>query len=243
MGVPPGKIAVIPNGVDTGRYTPRPRPEALAAELGIAPDELVLGAVTHLTPRKGAHHLVEALGRVSREAPAFKCIILGQTLTPQDEPYAESIRRRIAELGLAGRVILPGYRTDVPDLLNLFDVMVHPSQTENCPRSVIEAQSSGTPVVGFRVGGMPEVVSDGVGGILIDPFDTDAMAEAVLRLLREPSERQRLGAGGRENVLRRFDLSVSLDRTLELLTGLAGVQRRGDGSTTDEAAPREDLRA
>ena len=130
--------------------------------------------------------------------------------------------RRIEELNLAGQVRLLGYRDDVPILLNLLDVLVHPSETENCPRSVLEAQASGVPVVGFRVGGMPEMVADAKTGLLVEPFDTAAMAKAVVRLLTDPDERRRMGQAARQRILRDFDLATNVSRMIDLVTGLGG---------------------
>ena len=219
-GVPREKISVIPNGVDTELYAPRARDEALAAELGVGQDQLVVGAVTHLTPRKGVHHLVEAMAGIAARVAGVKCLIVGGVPTPEDEPFAQAVSRRIQELHLGDKVRLLGYRTDVPALLNLFDVMVHPSESENCPRSTLEAQASGVPVVGFRVGGMPEMVADGVTGVLVEPFDTGAMAEAVIRLLADPAQRQRLGQAGRRRAVRDFDLKTNVGRIIDLLASL-----------------------
>lgn len=233
-GIRREKIDVIPNGVDTRVFAPGPRDPALAEALRVGPEDLVIGSVSHLTARKGVHHLIEAVGKIAAKLPALKCLILGEADVPADREYADGLLRRIAELGLTDRVRILGYRDDVPEMLKVFDVMVLPSETENCPRSVLEAQAAGRPVVGFRVGGMPEVVADGDSGVLIDPFDVVAMADALGRLLSDAPTLAAMGQAGRRRVMERFDLQTNLGRLMDLLVEQADV-----AAGREEAACRE----
>ena len=220
-GVPSEKIRVIRNGVDMKQYSPGPRDEELAAELQINSDEVVIGTIGVLTPRKGVHHLIEVIGRLASTMPNVKCVIVGSTSLPADEVYECDLRQQIRRLGLQQRVIMTGYRSDIPRFLRLFTLLVHPSETENCPRSILETQACQVPVVGFRVGGMPEVIEDGQTGILIEPFDTNAMADTVARLLADRSERIRLGQNGRRRVERLYNLEVNLAIMVDLLVSLS----------------------
>jgi glycosyltransferase involved in cell wall biosynthesis len=102
------------------------------------------------------------------------------------------------------------------------DVLVHPSETENCPRAVLEAQAVGLPVVGFRVGGMPEVVEDGRSGILTPPFETKKMAEAIVSLLKDTDRREAMARAARRHVETRYELQQNLARLTDLMQHLAG---------------------
>ena len=219
-GVDAEKIDVIPNGVDTERFRPTRAKTAVAKEFGIAAGSPVVGAVTHLEPRKGAHHLVAAMAQVAAAMPAARCVIVGAVTDGQDEPYAQRVREDIHRLGLTERVILAGRRTDIPKVMNAFDLVVHPSQTEACPYSVLEAQACGKAVVGFRVGGMTEVVQDGQTGVLVPPYDEAALAEAMIGLLRDPARCRRLGQAGRRRVEREFNLQVNVQKVVVWLEGL-----------------------
>jgi glycosyltransferase involved in cell wall biosynthesis len=220
-GVDASKIMVIPNGVDTDRFQPGPRDVLLASQFGISEDQFCIGTVTHLTPRKGVHHLIAAMGLIAAKLPNVRCIVVGDIVVPSyDGPYAAQVREEIQRLGLKDKVILAGRRTDVPQLLNVFDLVVHPSETEACPYSVLEAQSCGKAVVGFRVGGMTDVVQDGQTGVLAPPCDEAALAEAIVGLLRDPARRRRLGENGRRRVEREFNLRTNVQRVVVWLEGL-----------------------
>lgn len=222
-GIDPQRIAVIPNGVDTERFRPGPRDPGLAAELGLAEAAPVIGAVTHLTPRKGVHHLIAAMAVVTARLPSVRCVILGGVTDREDEPYAARVRQDIRRLGLMDHVILAGRRTDVPRVMNLFDLVAHPSETEACPFGVLEAQSCGRAVVGFRVGGMAEVVQHGHTGLLVEPCNEAALADVILTLLHDPARCRALGDNARQRVEQEFRLETSTDRVLAWLTDLAGL--------------------
>jgi glycosyltransferase involved in cell wall biosynthesis len=213
---------VCPNGVETDRFAPGPRDQSLAEELRLLPTDRVIGTISHLTRRKGIHHLVEVVSRVASSLPNLKCVVVGGPGSAEDERYARTIRGRVAELGLHDKINFIGDRRDIPSLLNLFDLLVHPSETENCPLAAIEAQSAGRPVVGFRVGGMPEVVSDGQSGVLVEPFDHQAMADAVLRLLADRDLLVQMGRAGRQKVLREFDAKKNTAVLVDSMERAAG---------------------
>lgn len=152
MGVADGRISVVCNGVDTQVFAPGPPDAAKAGQLGIPPGHSVVAAVSHLVARKGMHHLIEALGHVMRGRPQTTCLIVGGVLDEESRPYADALKKRAAELGIADRVRFLGSRNDVADIFRLGDVVVHPSETESFGRTIAEAMACGKPVVGFRVG-------------------------------------------------------------------------------------------
>lgn len=233
LGVDAGKIVVIHNGTNVDSFAPGPRPEHLAREFGIAPEHAVIVCVAHLTPRKGAHHVVELARLLAPRVPHLRWILVGGA-SGSERDYADSVTGRARELGLEDRLTFAGYRKDLADLYRLADIVVHPSETECCPRSVIEAQACGRPLVGFRVGGMPEVVSDGRSGLLFELPDVAAMADAVAALLDDDQRRAKMAAEARQWALEHFDLRRNLAAALDLFCDPAAAAPTPLGETTVE---------
>lgn len=185
----PERTTVIPNAVDVAgarrfRAMGRERPLVLA--------------VGRLKAPKDFPTLVRALGKLPPDS--FDALIVG------DGPDRRRLEEEIAGLGLQARVRLAGERRDVPALLAGADVFVLASSSEGMPVSVLEAMAAGLPVVASRVGGVPEQVDDGRTGVLVEPGDTDALAEALTTLLDDGELRRRLGAAGRARAEEAFDL-------------------------------------
>lgn len=216
-GVDYDKIHVIPNGVDTELYKPRPKDYGILEDMGIQERGPIVGCIAHMTPRKGVHHFIEVAGHINRVCPDAQFIHAGGQPSEKDNAYVKGLYGRIREIGLEKKFKLLGSREDIAELLTLFDVLVHPSETENCPRTVLEAQASAVPVVGFAVGGMPEVVEDGRSGHLIEPFDVEAMASEAETYLQNADLRQRAGNAGRQWVLEKFCLENNLSKTVDLI--------------------------
>jgi glycosyltransferase involved in cell wall biosynthesis len=185
----PERTVVIPNAVDVAgalRSSPAQRERPLILAVG------------RLKAPKDFPTLIRALS--SLEPDSFEAVIVG------DGPDRPRLEEEIEALGLEGRVRLAGERRDVPQLLAAADVFVLPSTSEGLPVSVLEAMAAGVPVVASRVGGVPEQVSDGETGLLVEPGDLDELATALARLIAEPSLRRRLGAAGRARAEQAFDL-------------------------------------
>jgi glycosyltransferase involved in cell wall biosynthesis len=206
-GIAPRDVSYVPNG--TARL-PEGDPDRARAALGIPTGAPVVGSVGHLRPEKAFEVLIEAVGELRGRWPDLHLVIAGEGA---ERPLLERIR---AELGLEGRVHLPGARDDVPDLLAAFDVAVCCSDFEGGPLSVMEYMGAGLPVVGTRVGGLPELVRDGATGILVEPRDPAALSNAVARLLDDPLLAARMGEAGR--LLR--DEEYSLEAWIERLEQL-----------------------
>jgi len=153
----------------------------------------VVASAGRLSPEKNYAAMIEAARRVCPRHAQARFVIFGEGfLRPE-------LERRIAEAGLQRRVLLPGFRTDLPALLSEIDVFMLPSFTEGLPNVVLEAYASRKPVVATAVGGTPEVVQDGVSGFLTATDDIDGMVAAVVRLLADPKLRQRMGDAGYRN--------------------------------------------
>jgi glycosyltransferase involved in cell wall biosynthesis len=193
-----GRTVVIPNAVDVDAAR-RARHDG---------DPPRIAAVGRLAWPKDPRTLVRALARV-RVTP-FSALIVG------DGPERAGVEAEVRELGLESAVELCGPRSDVPDLLARSDLFVLASRSEGGPISILEAMAAGLAVVAADVGGVGDLVVDGVTGLLVPPADPDALAAALDRLLADPGLRRRLGAAGLERARERFDLSAPRAAHLEL---------------------------
>jgi sugar transferase (PEP-CTERM/EpsH1 system associated) len=202
IGLPAEKLIVIYNGIELPEKPLASRQEA-RAELDLPLDASVIGAVGRLDPVKGVNFLVQALSQVDG---AHLAVIGDGTERAALEALADS-------LGVADRVHWAGHRRDVPRLLPAFDLFIQPSVHEGLPNTVLEAMAAGLPVVATAVGGTPEVVLDGIIGLLVPPRDPQALAEAITRLLGVPDLRRKMGRAGRERVERHFSIEETVRQT------------------------------
>jgi len=182
------RTSVIRSGFPLAEFAAEPADRAgVRSELGLEPDCPLIGSISCLKPQKDPLAIVEVADRVLRAVPAARFVIAG------DGALRAVVERRIEELGLIGRVLLLGWRRDVARLMAAFDLLLHTSRWEGLPRVVPQAMSVGLAVVATAVDGAPEVVRDGETGLLAPPRDVSALAAGVVRLLRDPQLRRRMG--------------------------------------------------
>jgi glycosyltransferase involved in cell wall biosynthesis len=225
------KVRVVYNAVDLGKYDRSRVGSNTRAELGIDRDAFVVGGVGRLAREKGFHCLIEAAAEISGRVPRLALLIVGGGPPGPDE-YVEELRRRAADSPVAGNIIFTGYRRDVPELMAAMDVVAVPSLREVFGLVAVEAMALARPVVASAVGGLPEVVEDGVTGILIPPRDPSALAEAVTRLYTDAPLREKMGVAGRRRAGERFDLKVHVKKIENIYAGLVGdpaAQSRAEG--------------
>jgi glycosyltransferase involved in cell wall biosynthesis len=209
-GVPPDKIHLIRNGLDLTAFPYSPRRPSRIRRITM---------VANLRVEKGHDTLLQAAARILREHQDVEFHLIG------DGPLRGPLERQIQALGLGSRVLLMGYRDDVPALLETSDLFVLPTRSEASPNAVLEAMGAGLPVVATRVGGIPELIDSGLTGILVEPGDADALAGAILALIARPDAAAALGRAARAHVRRSysFDTMVSSFEAL-YLTALEGRQ-------------------
>ncbi len=234
-GVPAERVVTLPNGIEARTPTPG---RDLRAELGIDAGAPVVVAVGSLRPVKRFDLLVAAAARLRDRVPGLCVLIAG------DGSERSRLEAAIAADGLEGTVRLLGARSDVPDVLTAADVAVTCSDAEASPLAIMEYMAAGLPTVATRVGGIPEVIEEGVDGVLVPPGDPDALACEVAALLDDPDRRAALGAAARRHRAERFDLSVMVERVEQLYlrlhreaAGDAQPRRRRRGGqlgTTDD---------
>lgn len=210
---PPGRLHLIGNGIDEGRFDPGRYPEgrrSRRAELGFGPEDLVVGMVGRLVREKGFEEYFAMAGQVAAAHPRARFLVVGIIEAEQSDavdPH-EMIRRH----GLAELCRLLEQRRDMPELYLSMDAAVLPSHREGIPRALMEASAMGLPVVATDIRGCREVVSDGETGLLYSLGDAPAFLAAVGRLLGDGELRARLGRGGRRRILEHFTESATADR-------------------------------
>jgi glycosyltransferase involved in cell wall biosynthesis len=166
--------------------------------------------VAALAPHKGQRHLIDAMRGVVRELPDARLLIIG------DGELRDALQERIAALGLERHVTLTGFRHDALGVVRSVDLCVMSSVTEGLGSAILEAMACERAVVGTRAGGIPEVIEDAVTGLLVPPRDHDAMADAIVALLRDPERRTRMGAAGRARVVSAFSVDALVQRTIRV---------------------------
>ncbi len=210
-GLPAARIERIYNGVDALPESCGDERVVARARLGIAPGRLAIGMVGRMVPHKGHDLLVRALSLLGAAGASMELVLIGEATGT----WPDELRQLIHRLGLEARVRLPGYRGKVASLLPGLDVFVQPSRSEALSLSLLEAMAAGLPVIAARTGGMPEVVEDGVNGLLFPSGDAHALAWQLKRLL-EPGLRQRLGQQARRTQRERFSARGMTEATVSL---------------------------
>jgi len=227
-GYPAHKIVVVPNGRDLARFRPGAHRLEGRAELGLHPTAPVVGVLGRLETQKGHTYVLTAWCSVVSEFPDARLLVVG------DGTLRADLERQACELGLAGSVIFVGFRADVPRMLDTIDVLALPSLYEGMPLTAIEGSAMARPVVATAVDGTPEVIRDGLTGILVPPADPSALATALIRALRDRAAAERMGRAGRDHVLSRFSLTRQVEATARVYRTVAG--RGADRHTAVAAA-------
>ena len=213
-GIPEGKTVTVHEGIDLGRVEAAPAANP-HEDFWLPHQAPIVGNVAALVPHKGQRHLVDAAAIVVRQVPDARFVIAGEgELRP-------ALERQIREHRLEKHVFLAGFRPDVLSLHKSFDVFVLSSVTEGLGTSLLDAMACATPVVASTAGGIPEIVEDGVTGILVRPRDHDGLARAIVTLLKDPALRERLGAAGLARVRERYSAERMVEETLRVYQRVA----------------------
>jgi glycosyltransferase involved in cell wall biosynthesis len=208
-GIPAAKLETIHDGVDVAHFRPMPRDPSLARSLGIQAGDRVIGSVCSLHTRKGIEEILHAFALLQSEpdAPRLKCLLVGKRF----EQWAELALR----LGVRERVLFPGFRREVRELLAQLDVYLLPSRREAGGTSVLEAMAMERPVVASNVGGLAESITRETG-LSVPPCDAVALAAAVRRVLADPEAAARRARAARARVVSQYSNEVLVERTLAL---------------------------
>jgi glycosyltransferase involved in cell wall biosynthesis len=207
----PGRVHVIPNGVDVRRCLDAASKRAQArANLNIGDDICLILGVGNFAPVKGFHHLLDACAQLQRTIgkPNISVVLVG------DGAKSRELHEQAARSDLSGRVLFTGrVQPDcVPPLLWAADIVAMPSLQEGVPLTLLEAMACARPLVATRVGGIPDVVEDGCTGLLVPPARPEALAEALAQLARDRSAAIQMGVRAQARAVSEYDHEGMVDR-------------------------------
>lgn len=214
------KMVVIPSGIDTDRFAPRPGGDH-KQRLGLPADAIVVGSVTRMRVRKGVEEFLAAMGRICRQRPAVHVVIAGEV------ELDDEVGAMVASAGLEGRLHLLGRRSDIADVLSAFDVFALSSHDEGMSNAILEAMAMERPVVATDVGGTGEVVVEGKTGHLVPARDVEALAAGIERVLGDPQRGRQLGVRGRQVVVERYSARSMVRQMEALYTRLLAARAAG----------------
>lgn len=203
-GIAAGRIFVIHSGIDPRRFSGQ-RPDHLRSEFNLAADEKVVINVAHLAGHKGQKHLVRAIPVVLEKIPNVRFFIIGTGELMGD------LKGLAASLGLGRHLTFTGFREDVGAFYNLADLFVMSSVQEGLGTAVLDALAVAKPVVATRSGGIPEIISDGETGRLVEPASPTALAKGIIELLTHADLARKMAIRGQEMVQQRFSIDTMVE--------------------------------
>lgn len=214
-GEAPERVLRIPSGVNLKRYQPVTKSPVALADLKILPGAFIVGFSGRLSEEKMPETFVKLVGRL-RHLPELAFVMTGSG------PMEATIRRQIDRLGLGKRLLFVGNAPDVRDYLGIYDVLIVPSRLDGRPMVVLESLAMGVPVIASRVGGLPELVTDGKTGFLCDPSDLDSFIGRVLWMSEHPEEVAQMKMAARAYAESELDAGLMHARYEEAVGRLTG---------------------
>lgn len=212
--------------VNTREFNPATVSSRKRAELGIHPESTVIGTVSNLNPIKGIEYLLQAAPEVADSINDLLTILIVGSKLNSRRSYYEKLQKLATNCGSGTEVRFLGQRSDIPELLQLFDVFVLSSLAEGCPMVVLEAMAMELPIVATEVGGVPEQIEDCEQGWLVSTKKPDMLAKAIIEATGNPEEAERRGRNARKKVVEKF----SLQHCVEMQADLYRTVNRNSGS-------------
>jgi glycosyltransferase involved in cell wall biosynthesis len=212
----PDHIVMIHNSI----ALPDPRelkdPSLTRDNLGLPDKQAVLGSAGRMMPVKGYDLFLKMAGIILEKRPLTGFLLAG------DGPLKQSLEDMARRRGLEGKIVFPGFRDDITDVINCLDVFVISSHHEGIPMALLEAMALGKPVVATAVGGVPEVIEHGISGLLVQPGDHGGLANACLQILEKPAVAESLGRAARHRVESEFSIDVHREKIMRLYREVLG---------------------
>ena len=218
-GVASEKIAIVHNAVVLTDYPSSYRSDKVRKEYGIAADETVIAVIGRFSAEKGHGVFLDSARRIVEARPDVRFLLVG------DGPLRDVIEKRIELLDLKKRFVLTGHRTDMQDVYSAIDILAIPSFTEGLPNVLLEAFAFGKPVVSTNVGGVSEVLVDGVNGYLVEPGDFATLADRLTKLVLNRAAARVMGQQGRSTIEQRFSFEGRTAQLTRLYEGLVSGGR------------------
>ena len=204
------RVVCIRNGIDLEGKSVQVNRWQIRKDLGIDSETCLIGTVGRLTPVKGIPYLLDAARILLRQGANVKVLVVGDGSIRQD------LLAQAGNLGVGERVVFLGHREDTDVLLQALDIFVLPSLSEGIPMALLEAMAASRPIVASRVGGIPEIIEDGVEGYLVEPMDVNTLAERCRRLIESPDVARKMGEQGRKRVESEFSATAMADRVVSV---------------------------
>lgn len=219
--IPEHKITLVANAIDSDHYRPGTIPRLEARQkFSLPPEAPVLAGVGRLTPQKNFLLFLDVVADLQREIPDLHILLAGTG--PEDS----LLRQHAASLGIADRVVFAGYVADSREVYAAADFLLMPSRFEGLPMTLLEAMSSGLPVVASALDGIAEVISSGADGVLAPPGDRDGFVRAVCELWRNASARKTMGQAARETIEARYSARRMVSQIEEIYARLLPASAR-----------------
>jgi glycosyltransferase involved in cell wall biosynthesis len=204
------KVTCIQNAIDIEQVCVTRDAKELKKELDLDENQFLIGTMGRLMPVKGLEFFLKAAQIIRRQKPNVRFVIAG------DGPLKGTLQKQAREYGLDKDVLFLGHRNDSHDILGLMDVFVLPSVSEGIPLVLLEALALARPVIASRVGGIPEVIEDGVSGLLVTPGREDELAQSCITLMDNAAFAQQLGVAGRKRIEEQFSARVMAEKVAEV---------------------------
>ena len=207
-GLPQDKVITLYNGVDRSRFRKMDETQTvkLRKELQLPISSQIIMTVAVLREPKGIQFMIRALPAILEQRPDVHYLIVG------DGVHRAVLSDLAADLGIKNHVTFAGHRTDIPDLLACCDIFVLPTLKDALPTVLIEALAAGKPIIASNVGGVPEIIENGVNGLLVAPGEPSKLVEACLRLLKDNELSRQIILAGSETVRQRFDIDTQIEQ-------------------------------
>ena len=206
-GISDERVAKIYNGIELDQFHPDLKRSNLRKQWGISAEDPVIGAIGRLVWQKGFEYLIEAMPEILQDISQAKLLLVGEG------PLRHELEGLARKLDVYTRVIFAGFRSDIQDLLSMIDILAVPSLLEGFPMITLEAMAMAKPIVATQIEGIVEQISDSDEGILVPPRDTEALASAILRLIKERELGNRLGVAARSKIERYFSIDKMVKET------------------------------
>lgn len=212
------KSIVIYNALDVKDFVPEKSKEEFCQELGIKDKFPIIGIVGNIRPWKGQEIVLKAVNLLKDDFPNLLCLIIGTaSANAKDKIYYDNLKKYIEEENLENNVLFTGYRKDMAACINALDIFVHASiEPEPFGRVILEGMALGKPIIATNIGGVPEIIIDGVTGILVPPNDFEAMANAISCFLEKPKLTKTMGDKAKERLENNFTAKLMAEETARL---------------------------
>ncbi len=208
------KLITIHNGIDSEYAVSEKRTSGLRKELGIPVDHSVICTIAHMEEHKGIKYLIESASLLLQSRNDVSFLLVGEGA------LKEELKILCADLKIEKNVIFAGERSDIPEILSLTDIFVLPSLREGLGLAILEAMACGKPVIATNVGGIPEIVKDGVSGILVSPKDPEVLHSAMNELLGNREKLRKMGYNGKRVCNESFDSKTMIGKIEDLYDSL-----------------------